>query len=189
MNIQPRTYSFPNFEPVRRQVRWSGIPISLRIFQFVVIHTIKGFSGPSEAEVGVFLELHCFLRDPTNVGNLISGSSASFISGSSRFTYYWIPAWRIWSITLLACEMKTLSSSCFPHSGSKYTRCSWGFCFDDFIICSIREWAMTILPSTLSSAVDRDLALSREAINRYWVNKSSTKCGCLAMACCSQERR
>ena len=39
---------------LRRQVRWSGIPISLRIFpQFVVIHTIKGFSVVNEAEVDV----------------------------------------------------------------------------------------------------------------------------------------
>ena len=30
---------------------WSGIPISLRIFQFAVIHTVKGFSIVSEAEV------------------------------------------------------------------------------------------------------------------------------------------
>ena len=29
---------------LRRQVRWSGIPISLRIFQFVGIHTVKGFT-------------------------------------------------------------------------------------------------------------------------------------------------
>ena len=30
----------------------------------------------NEAEIDVFLELHCFLHDPTNVGNFISGSSA-----------------------------------------------------------------------------------------------------------------
>ena len=60
-NIQPWCYSFPNLEPVhcsmsssnccflteyrflRRQVKWSGIPISWRIFQFVLIHTVKGF--------------------------------------------------------------------------------------------------------------------------------------------------
>ena len=52
----------------------SGIPISLRIFQFVVIHTVKGFSIVSEAEV--FLEFSCFFDDPVDVGNLISGSSA-----------------------------------------------------------------------------------------------------------------
>ena len=44
--------------------------------QFVVIHTIKGFSMVSEAEVDDFLELSCFFDDPTNVANLISGSSA-----------------------------------------------------------------------------------------------------------------
>ena len=44
--------------------------------QFVVIHTVKGFGIVNEAEVDVFLELSCFLYDPVNVGNLISGSSA-----------------------------------------------------------------------------------------------------------------
>ena len=43
---------------------------------FVVIHTVKGFSVVNEAEVAVFLELSCFLYDPKDVGNLISGSSA-----------------------------------------------------------------------------------------------------------------
>ena len=44
--------------------------------QFVVIHTVKGFNIVDEAELDVFLELSCFLYDPTGVGNLISGSSA-----------------------------------------------------------------------------------------------------------------
>ena len=44
--------------------------------QFVVIHTIKGFSRVSEAEVGVFLEFSCFFYDPADVGNLISRFSA-----------------------------------------------------------------------------------------------------------------
>ena len=44
--------------------------------QFVVIHTVKGFSVVNEAKVDVFLELSCFFDDPVNVGNLISGSSA-----------------------------------------------------------------------------------------------------------------
>ena len=54
----------------------SGIPISLRIFQFVVIHIVKGFSVVNEAEVGVFLKFPYFFYDPTDVGSLISGSSA-----------------------------------------------------------------------------------------------------------------
>ena len=44
--------------------------------QFVVIHTVKGFSIVNEAEVAVFLELSCFFNDAMDVGNLISGSSA-----------------------------------------------------------------------------------------------------------------
>ena len=43
--------------------------------QFVVIHTVKGFSIVNEAEIDVFLELPCFLYDPTDAGNLISESS------------------------------------------------------------------------------------------------------------------
>ena len=44
--------------------------------QFVVTHTVKGFSIINEAEVGVFLEFPWFFYDATDVGNLISGSSA-----------------------------------------------------------------------------------------------------------------
>ena len=44
--------------------------------QFVVIHTDKGFGTVNKAEVDVFLEFLCFFDDPTDVGNLISGSSA-----------------------------------------------------------------------------------------------------------------
>ena len=42
--------------------------------QFVVTHTVKGFSIVNKAEVDVFLKLSCFFDDPTDVGNLISGS-------------------------------------------------------------------------------------------------------------------
>ena len=44
--------------------------------QFVVIHIAKGFSLVNEVEVDVYLEIPCFFYDPTDVGNLISGSSA-----------------------------------------------------------------------------------------------------------------
>ena len=42
--------------------------------QLFVIHTVKGFGIVNKADV--FLELSCFFDDPTDVGNLISGSSA-----------------------------------------------------------------------------------------------------------------
>jgi len=68
--------SWPAYRFLRRQVRWSGIPISIRIFQFVVIHAVKGFSLVNKAEVDVFLKFSCFFYDPTDVGNLVSGSSS-----------------------------------------------------------------------------------------------------------------
>ena len=44
--------------------------------QFVVIYIVKGFSVINEADVNIFLKFPCFLYDPANVGNSISGSSA-----------------------------------------------------------------------------------------------------------------
>ena len=46
--------------------------------QFVVIHTVKGFSVVNEAEADVFLEFLCFFYDRTDVGNLMSGFFAFF---------------------------------------------------------------------------------------------------------------
>ena len=44
--------------------------------QFIVMHTVEGFGIVNKAEIGVFVELSCFLDDPADIGNLISGSSA-----------------------------------------------------------------------------------------------------------------
>ena len=44
--------------------------------QFIVIHIVKGFGIVNKAELDVSLELSCFFDDPSDVGNLISGSSA-----------------------------------------------------------------------------------------------------------------
>ena len=46
----------------------SGLPISLRIFQFVVIHVVKGFSVINEYEVDVFLKFSGFFYDLMDVG-------------------------------------------------------------------------------------------------------------------------
>ena len=80
--------------------------------QFVVIHTVEAFSIVKEAEVDVFLELSCFLYDPTDVGNLISGFSA-FSKSSLNIWKFLVHillslAWRILSITLLACEISAI---------------------------------------------------------------------------------
>ena len=104
-------YSFPNLEPVCCSMSGSSycfltcIQISqeagqvvwyshlLKNFpQFVVIYTVKGFGVINKAEVDVFLEFSCFFYDPTNVGNLISASSAFSKSSSFLNTHhYWLP--------------------------------------------------------------------------------------------------
>ena len=50
------------------------------MFQFVVIHTVKGFGIVNKAKVDVFLEISHFFDDPVDVGNLISGSSESSLN-------------------------------------------------------------------------------------------------------------
>ena len=44
--------------------------------QFILTHTVKVFGIVNKTETNAFLELSCFLNDPVDVGNLISGSSA-----------------------------------------------------------------------------------------------------------------
>ena len=86
-------HSFPSFEPVHfpcpvlllltciqvsqetDKISWYFC-LSKSFSQFVMIHTVKGFSTVNETEVDVFLEFPCFLYDATDVTNLISGSSA-----------------------------------------------------------------------------------------------------------------
>ena len=58
--------------------------------QFIVIRPVKGIGVVSKAEVDVFLELSCFFDDPTDVSNLISGSSACSTSNLNiwKFTVH-----------------------------------------------------------------------------------------------------
>ena len=71
--------SWPAYRFLRKHtdfspVRWFGIPIPWRIFHSLLYSTVKGFGVVNEADV--FLYLSCFLDDPTDVGDLISDSSA-----------------------------------------------------------------------------------------------------------------
>ena len=61
--------------------------------QFVVIHTFKGFGIINKAEIDVSLEPSCFSDDPTDVGNLISGSSALSKSSLEVHGSHTIEAW------------------------------------------------------------------------------------------------
>ena len=68
--------SSPAYRFLKRWVRWSGISVSQNFPQFIVIHTVKGFGIVNKVEIDVFLEVSHFFDDPTDVGNLISASSA-----------------------------------------------------------------------------------------------------------------
>ena len=72
--------------------------------QFIVIHIVKGFGIVNKAKVDVFLELSCFFDDPSNVGNLISGSSAFSKTSLNiwKFTVHPNAGIEPWSRTLQA---------------------------------------------------------------------------------------
>ena len=81
--------------------------------QFVVIHTVKGFGIVNKAEIDVFLELSCFflvIQRMLPIWSLVPLPflKSAWTTGSSRFTFCWSLAWRILSITLLACEMSAI---------------------------------------------------------------------------------
>ena len=76
-----------------------------------MIHSVKGFGIVNKAEIDVFLELSRFFDDPEEVDNLISGTSAVSKTRLNIWKFMvHVPclAWRILSITLLACEMSAI---------------------------------------------------------------------------------
>ena len=80
--------------------------------QFVMIHTVKGFSIVNETEIDVFLKFPCFLYNPANVCNLIS-SSSSFSKPSLDIWKFLVhimlnPSMQDISMTLLAWEMSAI---------------------------------------------------------------------------------
>ena len=58
--------------------------------QFFVIHTVKGFGIVNKAEVDIFLELSCFLNDPTDISSLISSSSGFSKSSLNIWNFYYL---------------------------------------------------------------------------------------------------
>ena len=77
--------------------------------QFVVIHTVKGFGIVIKAEIDVLLELSCFVDDPADVGN--------FISGSSAFSKSNLNIWKFMVHVLLKPSLKN-----FEHYFASYQR-------------------------------------------------------------------
>ena len=125
--------SFPNFEPVHCSMSGSNccfltcIQISQEagqvvwyshLFQnfpqFVVIYIVKGFGIDDKGEVDVFWNSLAFsmIQQMLAIWSLVPLPFLNLVCtyGSSQFMYCWSPAWKILSITLLACEMNALCS-------------------------------------------------------------------------------
>ena len=120
--------SSPAYRFIRRQLSLSGISISWRIFQFVVIHRVKGIGVINEAEVDAFLEFACFFYDPKDVGNLISGSSA--FSKSSL---------TIWEF-MVHIQLKPGLESSEHYFGSMCNDCNCAIVWTFFGIAFLRDW-------------------------------------------------
>ena len=110
--------------------------------QFIVIHTVKGFGIVNKAEIDVFLELSCFFDDSTDVGNLISGSSA--FSKTSL---------NIWKFTVHVLLKPSLEN--FKHYyTSIWDECScaviWAFFGIAFLWGWIENWPFPVLWPLLS---------------------------------------
>ena len=136
--------SWPAYRFLRRQIRWSDIPISWRIFQFVVIHTVKGFGIVNKADVDVFLEPFCFFDDPTDVGNLISGSSASSKSSLN-----------IWKFTVHILLKPCLEN--FEH----YFASVWNECITDSMDMSLSQLQELVMDRDTWRAAVHEVAKSQ----------------------------
>ena len=102
--------------------------------QFVVIHTVKGFSIVNGAEVDVLLELPYFLYDSVNVGNLISGSSAS-----SKPSLY---IWKFLAYVLLKPSLKDFEHNLFQSCGHCWVfQVCWHSQCTILIASSFRIWS------------------------------------------------
>ena len=132
-NYTALTYSFPDLEPVccsmsssnccfltciqtsqeSGQVVWHS-HLFQNFPQFAVIHTVTGFGVFNKAKVDVFSgalllfqwSIGCWQFDLCLVP--LPFLKPAWTSGSSRFMYCWSLAWRIFSITLVVCEMSAV---------------------------------------------------------------------------------
>ena len=127
---------------LRRQVRWSGIPIFFRTYHTLLWSTqSKGFGVVSKAEVDAFLKFSCFFYDSMDVGDLFSGSSAFSKSG--------LNIWKFSVHVLLEPSLKN-----FEHYfADMWKECSCAVVWTFFGIAFLWDWNENFLQSC----------------NHYWV--------------------
>ena len=98
--------SWSEYRFLRRQVRWSGSPISFRIFHSLLRSTQSKAGTPAFSMIQWMLAICSLVPLPF--------LKPAWTSGILQFMYYWSLAWRILSITILACEMSAIGRQ-FEH--------------------------------------------------------------------------
>ena len=102
--------SWPASRFLKRQVRWSGIPSSFRIFHSLLWSTQSKAVAESIKQKWMFFWnflAFSMIQQMLAIWSLVPLPflKPAWTSGSLWSTYCWSLAWRILSITLLACEM------------------------------------------------------------------------------------
>ena len=145
-NIQPWRTPFPIWNqfvvpcPVLTVASWPAyvsqeagqvvcIPISFRIFHSLLWSTQSKALAVIKAEIDIFLELSCFFDDPTNVGNLISGSSA--------FSKTSLNIWKFMVHVLLKPGLENFER----YFASVWDECNCAVVWAFFDIAFLRDWS------------------------------------------------
>ena len=87
--------------------------------QFVMIHTVKGFSVVNETGVDVFLEFPCLFYDQANVGNLISDLPA-FAKPSLDIFYWLVVKSMLWAALPFSASQGLLWPACRDKHKNKH---------------------------------------------------------------------
>ena len=174
---------------LRRQVRWSDIPICKNFPQLVVILTVKVFGIVNKAKVDVFLKLSCFFDDPMDVGSLISGSSAFTKSdlniwkfmvhillkpGLENFEHYFVSIWDECNcVVQFSCS--GMSDTLWPH-GLQHTRPPWPSSNPGVHsnTCPLSRWCH---PTISSSVIPFSSLQSFPASGSFLMNQPFASCG------------
>ena len=123
--------------------------------QFIVIHTVKGFGIVNKAEIDVFLELSCFFYDPTDVGNLISGSSA--------FSKTSLNIWNFMVHILLKPGLEN-----FEHYfTSVWDECNCVVVWAFFVIAFLWDWSETFSSPLATAEFSRFTSILSAALSQH----------------------
>ena len=123
--------SWPACRFLKRQVRWSSIPISLEFSTASCDPHSQRLGIVNKAEIDVFLKHSCFFDDPVDAGNLISSSSA--FSKSS------LSIWKFMIHVLLKPGLENFED----YFASMWCECNCAVVWAFFGIAFLRDWNET----------------------------------------------